>query len=53
MMLFIYAHLRRTGESRSRFGRRVANDPRLITDLENGRQPKPALRDRIMAEVGR
>lgn len=33
----IERHLRRTGKKPSRFGREVANDPRLVFDLRDGR----------------
>lgn len=43
----IEAHLRRTGERPTHFGRRVANDPRLVFDLRRGREPGPAMIARI------
>lgn len=35
--------------SPSRFGRRVAADPRLVFDLRRGRRPKPPMMARICA----
>lgn len=32
---------------RTRFGRLVARDPRLVDDLRNGREPRPALASRV------
>ncbi|MFM9935765.1 MAG: hypothetical protein ACKVOL_06160 [Novosphingobium sp.] len=32
---------------RTRFGRLAAHDPRLVDDLRNGRDPRPALTSRI------
>lgn len=37
----------RTGMAATRFGRLVARDPRLVGDMRNGREPRPALADRI------
>ena len=32
---------------RTRFGRLAAQDPRLVDDLRNGREPRPALAKRV------
>jgi hypothetical protein len=32
---------------RTRFGRLAAQDPRLVDDLRNGREPRPALETRV------
>lgn len=47
----IERHLRATGEPPSRFGRAAANDPRLVADLKNGRQPGASVLARIEALI--
>jgi hypothetical protein len=32
---------------RTRFGRLAAHDPRLVDDLRNGREPRPATASRV------
>lgn len=44
-------HLAATGESASAFGKRVANDPKLVFDLRDGRSPQLRLVERILAAV--
>jgi hypothetical protein len=39
--------LRVTGMPWTKFGRLVAHDPRLVSDLRNGRQPRAQLARRI------
>jgi hypothetical protein len=39
--------LHRTAMSPTMFGRRAVNDPRLVFDMRNGRQP----RDRMIARI--
>lgn len=46
------AYLQRTGVSPSRFGRAVARDPSLVSDLRRGRRPLPPLAARIRREIG-
>ena len=41
--------LRATQMPETRFGRRAANDPRLVRDLRNGREPRAALIARVEA----
>jgi hypothetical protein len=41
--------LRATQMPETKFGRRVANDPRLVRDIRNGREPRPAMAARIEA----
>lgn len=41
--------LRVSGMPWTRFGRIVAHDPRLVSDMRNGRLPRPALAARIEA----
>jgi hypothetical protein len=36
-----------TGLPPTKFGRLAARDPRLVSDLRNGREPRPALRSRV------
>lgn len=43
----IETFLRRTGMAETRFGRLAAHDPRLIGDLRNGREPRPAMEERV------
>lgn len=43
----IELYLRTTGTPPTRFGRAVANDPRLVSDLRNGREPGERLVRRI------
>lgn len=39
--------LRRTGLTPTRFGRLAASDPRLVTDLRNGREPRRRMVQRV------
>ena len=43
----VEAFLRRSGMGHAAFCRKVAKDPRLVTDLRNGRQPRPSLATKI------
>lgn len=43
----IETYLRKTGISPTRFGRETANDPRLVFDMRQGREPRSDLRARI------
>lgn len=45
----IEAHLRESGTPVTRFGRRVAHDPRLVLDMRRGREPGASMRARIEA----
>ena len=47
----IEKHLRRTGTPPSRFGRMAINDPRLVNDLRNGRQPGLRTERRVRAYI--
>ena len=40
--------LARTGTSASRLGREVSNDPSLIDDMRNGREPRRATIDKLL-----
>ena len=44
-------HLASTGEAESRFGRRVVKDPRLVSDLRRGHEPKEATCARVRAAI--
>jgi hypothetical protein len=44
-------HLTLTKESPSGFGRRVANDPHLVRQLESGREPRRRTVERIEAAL--
>ena len=39
--------LRETGMPWTRFGRLAAHDPRFVSDLRNGRMPRPQTTERI------
>ena len=43
--------LRKTGMAPTRFGRLAANDPRLVRDLKQGREPRSAMVARIEAFI--
>ena len=45
--------LRITGTSPTRFGRQAAQDPRLVFDLRNGREPRAPTAARIVAFLDR
>lgn len=44
-------HLAATGESASAFGKRLAGDPNLVSDLRSGRSPRMSLAHLMLAEV--
>ena len=54
MMLLqsVEAYLSQTGMSPTRFGREVANDPRLVWDMRKGRTAGARLEARILARIG-
>ena len=41
-------YLRHTNTAATRFGRNAVNDPRLVGDLRNGREPGPRVAARIV-----
>ena len=41
--------LRRNDTPPTRFGREVVGDPRFVFDLRNGRDPRPATVQRVLA----
>ena len=43
----IEAFMRETKMPQTKFGRLAASDPRLVTDLRQGRSPGPRLRQRV------
>lgn len=43
----------RTRITATRFGRQVANDPRLLLDMRRGRKPSPAMIRRVEAFMAR
>ncbi|GGE91664.1 MULTISPECIES: hypothetical protein [Sphingomonas] len=45
----IERHLRRTGLPPTRFGREAVGDPRFVTDLRRGREPRPRTIARVVA----
>lgn len=53
MLARIRAFLAATGMAPTAFGRAVANDPRLIGDMERGREPRGAMLRRIETFLAR
>lgn len=49
----VRAYIARTGMAETLFGRATINDPRLVGDLVNGRQPRPRTKARIDAFIAR
>ena len=47
LLIRIDRYLRHTGVPRTRFGREVAHDPRLIDDMRRGRSLGPQLAGRV------
>jgi hypothetical protein len=47
----IERYLRETGIAATLFGRLVASDPRLVSDLRQGRNPGASLRARIECQL--
>lgn len=47
MLAKVERFLTRTEMAPTRFGRLVARDPRLVLDMRNGREPRPAMCRRI------
>ena len=47
----INRHLDRTNTPESKFGRIVLNDPRFVSDLRAGREPKPRTAARVCAYI--
>jgi len=43
--------LARTKMPWTKFGRLAAHDPRLVSDLRNGRQPRPATVAKVLAYI--
>lgn len=48
LLTLIEGALAKSGMSRSQFGRKAASDSNLIQDLENGRELRSTLRDRVL-----
>ena len=51
LLTIVERHLRKAALSPSRFGRQVSGDPRFVFDLRNGREPRPAMRARVLAYI--
>lgn len=49
----INRYCRRTGMPPTKFGRLAVNDPRLVHDLNRGREPGPAMRARVAEFIAR
>jgi hypothetical protein len=47
----IEVHLRQTGMAPTRFGREAVRDPRLVHDMKRGREPGPAMTERVLAYI--
>jgi hypothetical protein len=52
LLAAIDRHLATTKESAAGFGKRIANDPNLVSDLREGRSPRMRLAQQIMAAIG-
>ena len=50
-LIKVRAYMARTGMAQTMFGRATINDPRLIDDLINGREPRPRTKARIDAFI--
>ncbi|MEP7004941.1 MAG: hypothetical protein ABI810_03090 [Sphingomonas bacterium] len=53
MLRKIELYLKKTAMPPTRFGRLAVNDPRLVGDLKNGREPGPQVVGRIEAFIAR
>ena len=53
LLTVVERHLRSRALSPSRFGRQASDDPRLVFDLRNGREPRPAMTARVLAYIAR
>ncbi|PZN96114.1 MAG: hypothetical protein DCF31_04875 [Alphaproteobacteria bacterium] len=53
LLATVERHLRRRAIPPSRFGRDVVGDPRFVFDLRRGREPRPAMADRVLAFIAR
>ena len=51
LIMLVERHLRNTGMAPTTFGRQAIGDPRLVGDLRNGRQPRHATEQRILAHM--
>jgi hypothetical protein len=51
LLRVVERYLNATGTSATRFGRDVANDPRLVWDLRKGRTPGASMKARIVARI--
>jgi hypothetical protein len=47
----IDAHLARSGESPSAFGRRAANNPKVVSRLRAGMEPRYSYEQKILAAI--
>jgi hypothetical protein len=51
LLQHIERFLRSTRTSQSRFGRDALGDPNFVPNLQDGRQPRPATRRRVLAYI--
>ena len=49
----IERHIRRKGTTATRFGRDAVGDPRFVSDLRKGREPRPETVARVTAWLDR
>ena len=53
VLMRVQRYLKDSGMAPTLFGRRVANDPRLVLDMRNGREPRGPMVERIEAFIAR
>ncbi|URW75510.1 hypothetical protein M9980_13415 [Sphingomonas donggukensis] len=51
VLMVVHKYLKATGMPPTKFGRGVANDPRLVGDMARGRVPGPDMVARIKAFI--
>lgn len=47
LLMIVERFLRESGMAPTLFGRQSINDPRLVSDLRNGREPRTSVRCRV------
>ena len=53
LLHMVKQHLKATGTSATRFGREAVGDPRLVYDLDHGRECRPTTAARVLAHIER
>jgi hypothetical protein len=51
LLIAIEAYLSETGISQTAFGYYSVNDPALVSDMRRGREPRRAVRERVLAFI--